>query len=383
MGTINKRGELQWQAKVRRKGFPTQSKTFMYREDAEKWMRATERELETSGFIDRREAERNSLAQILTRYKAEVTPGKKSAEIESIKIDMLVRDSALSGLKMTAVNSAAVAAWRDRRLKAVSGATVNREIDVLSAVLNHARREWGVHVDNPVPFVKRPDKSRARDRRLSAEEECYLLAALSEGDRKANGTFGRGARNPWLSPLVRLAVETAMRRGELLSLQWENVDLDRRTAHLPDTKNGDPRTVPLSSRAVAILVSLPIAQAEREEGDNGADDAGAVTTAPTADAEKRGPVFPTTAMALRKGFTRAVERARMQYLADCARDARRPEDGFLDDLHFHDTRHEAASRLAEKLSNVLELSAVTGHKDLRMLKRYYHPRAEDLAKKLD
>ena len=369
MGTITKRGELQWQAKVRRKGYPAQSRTFSYKEDAEKWMRATERELDTSGFIDRREAERNSLAQILHRYKEEVTPRKKCADIEAVKIDMLVRDAALSSLKMTAVTSAAVAAWRDRRLKVVTGATVNREIDVLSAVLNHARREWGVHVDNPVPFVKRPDKARARDRRLSAEEERYLLAALSEGDRKLDGTFGKGARNPWLSPLVRLAIETAMRRGELLALEWENVDLERRTAHLPDTKNGDPRTVPLSTRAVTILRELPV-------DDDGAELGGA------SDAARRGLVFPTTAMALRKGFTRAVERARSQYLADCAQAGRRPADGFLDDLHFHDTRHEAASRLAERLSNVLELSAVTGHKDLRMLKRYYHPRAEDLAKKL-
>jgi len=87
-------------------------------------------------------------------------------------------------------------------------------------------------------------------------------------------------------------------------------------------------------------------------------------------------------MALRKGFTRAIERAQHDYLADCQATRRKPQPGFLSDVHFHDIRHEAASRLAEKLSNVLELSAVTGHRDLRMLKRYYHPRAEDLAKKL-
>ena len=368
MGTINKRGELQWQAKVRRKGFPAQSRTFMYREDAEKWMYGVEHELETSGFIDRREAEENTLAQILGRYKKEVTPGKKSAEIEAVKIDVILKDAAFASLKMTAISSGAVAAWRDRRLKTVSGATVNRELDVLSTALNHARREWGVHVENPVPWVKRPAKARARERRLSAEEERYLLAALSEGERQLNGTFGKGARNPWLAPLVRLAVETAMRRGELLALLWQHVDLERCTAHLPDTKNGDPRTVPLSSRAVAILRALPSGKDEEEKSDD--------------DGRREGPVFPTTAMALRKGFTRAVERAQASYLTDCQESGARPVADFLVDLHFHDTRHEAASRLAEKLSNVLELSAVTGHKDLRMLKRYYHPRAEDLAKKL-
>lgn len=141
----------------------------------------------------------------------------------------------------------------------------------------------------------------------------------------------------------------------------------RRTAHLPDTKNGDARTVPLSSRAVAILGALAGSHADSD------DDSAS---------HKTGPVFPITAMALRKGFTRGLERAKAKYVADCAESRRKPVAGFLEDVHFHDTRHEAASRLAEKLSNVLELSAVTGHRDLRMLKRYYHPRAEDLAKKL-
>jgi integrase len=142
-----------------------------------------------------------------------------------------------------------------------------------------------------------------------------------------------------------------MRRGELLSLRWECVNLDRQTAFLPDTKNGDSRMVPLSRKAVAILQEL--------QGLAGANNA------------HEGPVFQTTAMALRKGFKRALERAQQQYKEDCRAASKRPVRGFLEDVHFHDTRHEAASRLSEKLSNVLELSAVTGHKDLRMLKRYY------------
>jgi integrase len=129
-----------------------------------------------------------------------------------------------------------------------------------------------------------------------------------------------------------------MRRGELLSLTWDNIDFRRRTAYLPETKNGEARTVPLSSRAIAVLTALPRSMDGR--------------------------VFPITANALKIAFERAVRRAG------------------IEDLHFHDLRHEATSRLAEKLPNVIELAAVTGHKDLRMLKRYYHPRAEDLARKL-
>jgi integrase len=257
---------------------------------------------------------------------------------------------------MAALSSADLAAWRDRRLAEVSGATVNREIDVLSAAINHARREWNIHVENPVPLVKRPEKARARERRLSAEEERYLLEALGGTPRRADGTFEKAARNPWLVPVFRLAVESAMRRGEMLALDWKHVDLKRRTAHLPETKNGDARTVPLSTSAVAVLEGLP--------------------------KPHEGVVFPLSPMALRKAFTRAIARAQTKYREDCAGAGSIPSPDFLADVHFHDTRHEAASRLAEKLSNVLELSAATGHKDLRMLKRYYHPRAEDLAKKL-
>lgn len=365
MGQITKRGEYQWRAKVRRKGFPEQSRTFTYREDAEKWIRSIERELETSGFVDRREAEKNTLGQVLRRYQQDVTPHKKSADIESVKINVILKDATLEKLKMSAVTSAAIASWRDRRLKEVSGATVNREMDVLSTVLNHARREWNIHVENPIPHVKRPEKARARDRRFSTEEEKYLLAALTGGERRADGTFTKGARNQWLLPLVQLAIESAMRRGELLALRWENVDLARQTAHLPETKNGDSRTVPLSTRAVSILKVLPRSDKVTDE-----------------KVARTGPVFPITALALRKGFERAVERAQQDYSEACKKAGIKPVAGFLEDVHFHDTRHEAASRLADKLSNILELSAVTGHRDLRMLKRYYHPRAEDLAKKL-
>ncbi|MBS0445120.1 MAG: site-specific integrase [Proteobacteria bacterium] len=356
MSTITRRGESQWQAKVRRKGFPAQTRTFLYKEDAERWARATERELETSGFIDRRKAESLSFADVLRDYQKDVTPNKKSAVMESEKIDLFLKDATLPSLSMAHLSSAEIAAWRDRRLKKVSGATVNRELTILSSIVNHVRRERGLHVENPVSMVKRPPAGRARDRRLSAEEEAYLFAALGKAPRRGDGTFGDGARNAYLAPIFKLALETAMRRGELLSLQWECIDLEGRTAHLADTKNGDARTVPLSTRAVAVFKALP--------------------------KPHKGQVFPMSPVALRKAFGRGLERARQSYAADCAAQGRDADATFLQDVHFHDTRHEAASRLAEKLSNVLELSAVTGHRDLRMLKRYYHPRPEDLAKKL-
>jgi integrase len=158
-------------------------------------------------------------------------------------------------------------------------------------------------------------------------EEKRLLAACS------------GARNPYLLSVVRLALETAMRQGELVALRWENVDLTRRIAHLPDTKNGEARTVPLSSTSVEVLRALP--------------------------RRLHGQVFPgLTTEAVKRAFARATRRAG------------------IEDLHFHDLRHEATTRFFELGLNIMEVATITGHKDLRMLRRYTHLKAEDLAKKL-
>jgi integrase len=139
-------------------------------------------------------------------------------------------------------------------------------------------------------------------------------------------------------PRVQLALHTAMRRGELLALEWKHIDLAAQTAYLPTSKNGHPRSVPLSRAAVAALSALL-----RHEG---------------------GPVFSISAQTLAAAFRKATARARIP--------------GF----RFHDLRHTATSRMADKLPNVIELAAVTGHRSLQMLKRYYHPSAEALAKKL-
>ena len=147
-----------------------------------------------------------------------------------------------------------------------------------------------------------------------------------------------------------------MRQGELISLTWDNIDFKKSTAYLSLTKNGEAREVPLSSRAIATLKKMP------RSIDN--------------------QVFPITQNALQMAWERAVLRAKKAYQSDCLDGNAKPCPLFLSNLRFHDLRHEATSRLAEKLSNILELASVTGHKDLQMLKRYYHPRATELAKKL-
>jgi integrase len=194
-------------------------------------------------------------------------------------------------------------------------------------------------IENPVEKVRKPPAPPHRDRVLSAQEEERLLTALTPGAlRNGDGRFTKETRDHWLKPMVIIAIESAMRRGELLALEWKHVDQVRRTAHLPMTKNGRSRTVPLSSRAIRTLQEIP--------------------------RSIDGRVFPISHWTVEQVFERASKLAG------------------LAGVHFHDLRHTAATRLAEKVPNLIELAAITGHSNVGMLKRYYHPTAENLALKL-
>jgi integrase len=157
-----------------------------------------------------------------------------------------------------------------------------------------------------------------------------------------------------------------MRRGEIVSLRWEHIDLQDRVAHLPKTKNGESRDVPLSSKAVKVLEALVPKDDEHEDGE-------------ALDEDSR--VFKIRGDAVTRAFERAVGRARRTYEEECKKAGARPDPKYLIDLRFHDLRHEATSRLAA-IFPMHELTKITGHKDPRMLMRYYHPRAKDLAKRL-
>lgn len=317
--------------------------------------------MERGTWVDVAVAHRTTLAQLLADY-VELVAGPRGSAAELGRIARFRED--LGHLRLDALTPAVLLRWRDTRLRAVAPGTVARELGVLGGALTWARKERLIPMpQNPVAAISAPVADDARDRRLLHDEEQRLAAAMedrvaSAGGRRRKGSYRVGSRQSFLRPAFELALETAMRQGELLTLEWENVDLAQQTAHLPTSKNGEPRTVPLSRRAVAILEGLA-----------------------TQTGQRQGRVFPITADALKKAWTRAVRGARRRYETEC-REAGSTPDARLLDLRFHDLRHEATSRLAEKLPNLIELAAVTGHKDLRMLKRYYHPKASDLAKKL-
>ena len=335
MASIIKRtdsaGRTSFQVKIRRAGHPALSRTFPARAIAEQWASENEGLIARGLMVDPFAARAVLMRRLFERYLTEVTPRKKGADQERYVLNSL-GNSKLAEYCPAGLTPAAIREWRDQRLREVAPATVNRGLAVLSHVIEHARREWGIDMPlNPVASVSRPKNARGRTRRLVGTEERRLLAACGGG---------RAGRAAYLRDVVLLALETAMRRSELLALRWEDIDLVAATARLHDSKNGEPRTVPLSSRARARLQEMKLKGAA-------------------------GRVWPeATASSILQAFCRATERA-----------------GIVD-LRFHDLRHEAASRLFEKGLNVMEAASVTGHKDLRMLKRYTHLDASKLALKL-
>lgn len=325
MATIRKRGDNQWQVEVRKKGFPAQRRTFLYKEDAERWGRQVESEMERRVFVDRSSADSTLLRDVLDRYLIEVTAHKKGKRQETALIKRLQKHS-LAALPLSAIHGANIAAWRDARRVEVSAATVHREMCVISHAFSVAAKDWGIAIANPCAMVRKPKINNGRDRRLEGDEEGRLLEAC----RQSSLDF---------EAIVIIGIETAARLGELLKLDWRRINLDKRTAQLLDTKNGEDRVIPLSTRAVAALRDLP--------------------------RHISGRVFYRwkAADSFNKLWVRACKRAG------------------IDDLRFHDLRHEACSRLADKF-HMHELMKITGHKTVAMLARYYHPKAEDLAKKL-
>ncbi|MDA8328744.1 MAG: site-specific integrase [Betaproteobacteria bacterium] len=332
MPTIRKRGDYQWEAQVRRKGYPPQSKTFNTRSDADLWAATIESEMGRGVFVDRSDAERNTVGDMIDRFTTEFAPfhyklrkdGKEAWRFQCAHLK-----KALGQFSLAALDQKLVAQYRDKRLTLVGSSTVRKELFMLSKVLKFTETECAITLPrgNPVDKIRKPTESKSRDRRLNDEEWQNLKIEC------------RHSRNIYLWPAVQMAVETGMRQGELLGLSWKTVDAKRRFALLEDTKNGEVRAVPLSPAALAVLEKLPTSIS--------------------------GAVIPVERMTLFHAFQAACRRAG------------------IENFTWHDLRHEALSRLAERGDmTVLELAAVSGHKTLQMLKRYTHLQAEKLAEKL-
>lgn len=330
MATIRKLESGKWQVIVRRQGHPPAYKTFTTRNEGERWARGVEMDMDKGAFVP---ASNISIGSLIDDYIRLITPHKKSARNDRQRLLYLKQH--FGKMSVSALRSTHIAEWRDKRLaEGRAGATVVKEINSLSHLLEVAQKDWNIGLSSNVArMVRKPKQARGRDRRLrEGELEAIIKASCSKS----------------LPSIVLLAVETAMRMGEIASLRWERINLEKRVAKLLDTKNGESRLVPLSAKAIEVLATLK----KKDEGE----------------------VFSITPNALSRAFNRAVARAREKYRGEDAR--------FLTDLHFHDLRHEAVSSLFERGLNPMEVASVSGHKTMQMLKRYTHLKAEDLALRL-
>jgi integrase len=346
MATITKRGPNQWQAKIRRKGYPSLSHTADTRDEAEEWAKLTEADMIRGLYLPRRESESTTLSDVADRFQKEFAPHHYRGAGWKAKLEHV--RAYLGKYALATINSQLVGSYRDYRLTQrdsrykknldhaplVSPATVKGELDLLSKLLDVVQKEFGIALPhgNPARNVRKPSASNRRNRRLEGDEWERLVRECG------------ASQNHWLLPAVRLAVETGMRQSEPLNLMWDDVDLDAGVAYLQNHKTKKdkqeaPRPVPLSSAARAILSELPHSISGR--------------------------VIATDRGTLYKAFKRACERAGIHGLT------------------YHDLRHEALSRLGERGDlSIPELAAISGHKSWKMLERYVHLQAINLAKKL-
>jgi len=325
MATITKRENGKWQAKCRRKGFSPQSKTFRSKVDAERWAREVELAMDRSVFQSTVKAERTTVNEALESYFREVLVNKKSSSDFRYMIDRLKRT--FIEFRLIDMSVEAVREYKSYRLQRVKDETVRKELNLLKRFFDYAIREWEIYLPkgNPVSPVSLPNKGKSRDRRLLIGEEDILLSAA-----KAYGGV--------IHDIIVIAIETGMRRGEILKMQWQCLHRNDSTVYISDTKNGESRTVPLSPCALDVI------QKQQEK--------------------KYGEIFEIRGDSVGQAFRRITKRAQIQ------------------NLRFHDLRHEATSRLFEKGLQIMDVAAITGHKDLASLKRYTHLRPADLAKKL-
>lgn len=325
-----------WQVQVRRYGHTPQAKSFQSKADAQRWARHVEAELDRTLIPhDPRLLSTITVAELLARYCDTHTCAHRGHVSEAKRIEVFLRQD-WSRLPLAKASPTVFSRYRDARLKQVQAGTVIRELGLLRSIFETARREWGYAAfQNPLAGLKKPKAPEGRERRLKTGE----LPALMEACGSVAGS--------WLKHGIQLAIETGLRRGELLAIRWQDVNFDKATLHVPFTKTDKARTIPLTDKAIAILT-------ERK-------------AASTTDAEY---AFPVSANAFRLAWER------------CKRRAERTGCAGVRELRFHDLRHEAVSRFFEMGLNTAEVASISGHRDLRMLFRYTHLKPEDIGAKL-
>jgi integrase len=338
MASIKQYRGKTWRAIIRRKGFPTQSKTFEFKKDAEVWAASIEGKMGVKfSQLQLDVAKTQTVKDVFDRYAKEVAVHMKG-KTEVDTVNRIARDAKFAKLLLSRITPQDIRIWRDDRVKEVQPQTVNREFATISSVFAHAIEEWIAPLEsNPCKGVSRfKGADKPRDTLWSQSDTKTLLDAIGWSETKPLLT-GRD----YVGWALLLGIETAMRIGELCLLTVADFHPEEQYAFLSDTKNGDSRKVPLSTTAIRYLTIL------------------------CKDKKPADKIIPINANTLGEYFL----------------DARRLCG--LEHIVFHDSRRTAVTNMSKKLSNVLELAAVTGHRSLKILHRtYYSPTASDIAKKL-
>lgn len=366
---IEKRGDKQWRGRLRINGQPEVSQTFNTKAEAQQWEGEAKRKIRR-GEIDDLDPVRQTItvSKAVKSYIEKVLPtharkGKGTATVHLKRIEAVFGRFYVSALRSPAINDWARSLTDSQGFttkglakKGLGQQSVIHHLNTFSALIRHAQTELGVYIPagNPIKLVTRPSAPAARDRVLRPGEfDLLIRAARHQGDGPCM------AAGPMVEPMIRLAIATSMRQGELLALRWDWIDLKNKVAKLPaeSTKNGEGRSVALLADALTVLESLP--------------------------RDISGRIFSTwkDASSFSKPWQRTVKRARWIYEDDCSEQGIQVDPAMLQNLRFHDLRHHATTELFNKGMNPFEVRTMTGHKSMEMLKRYTHIDAQKLAAK--
>ncbi|MEP7262103.1 MAG: site-specific integrase [Usitatibacter sp.] len=344
MASIQKTKNGTWRVQIEMRG-RRDYKTFPTKALAIGWANERETDMAQGKVRSSSQAERTPFATVIQTYRVRELPKLRN---RSSKFMLNTLEQRFGRYRLVDLQMKDFANFRDDRLDDdLAPATVLKELNLARRLIDYAIKDLSIYLpSNTARLVDNPHVENDRDRVfISDEEEQRLFEAFPNDNYRHIGA---------------LALESACRLGEMLKMEWHHVDFTRRTLTVPkpNTKTEVKKTVPLSSRAIAILESRP--------------------------GRRRGRVFNCWAAgdSFQNGYKRAIVRARKKYESDCELAGQEPHPELLVDLRFHDFRHIATSRLAKFFPNVIELSMVTGHQDLKMLKRYYHTTPEELAKRL-
>lgn len=338
----NKDGSFTYRARVRIKGHPSISESFSSLVLAKKWKRDTESAIEHGRFQFPSQEKKHTLADLVDRYIETILPTKPK-NARNVRQHLLWWKHELGYCLLSEIKSSHIAHKRDELLsqdtfykKPRSSTTVVRYIASLSHAFFIAVKEWEWMDENPICKINKPKLPQGRIRFLNESEKNRLLEAC----KKSNSSC--------LYPIVVLALSTGMRKGEILSLQWENIDIGKGAILLQTTKNGERRLVPLVGLSHELLKKI---QSESETK----------------------LVFPSIKdpnipIDIRSAWEKALRKA------------------LISNFKFHDLRHTAASYLAMNNASLIEIGELLGQKSIQMTKRYAHisnPHLFSMAQNLD